>query len=56
MKLKREKLLRKTAYGFVFRCGILVAGLLAVPTAVLLVLISGVWKGTGLLLEKLDSL
>lgn len=45
----------KFASGVVFWSGMVLIGVLAVPTALLIGAISAVWKGTGLLLERLGS-
>lgn len=45
----------KFASGVVFWSGMVLIGIFAVPTALLLGAISAVWKGTGFLLERLGS-
>lgn len=42
----------KLTSGVVFWSGMVLIGILAVPTAILLGAISGIWKGTGFLLKK----
>lgn len=45
----------KPLSGIVFWSGMVVIGILAVPTAVLLGMISAVWKGSGFLLRRFDG-
>ena len=42
----------KLASGIVFWSGMVLIGILAVPTAILLGAISAIWKGAGFLLRK----
>lgn len=44
----------KLASGVVFWGGMVLIGILAVPTAILVAAISVIWKGAGALMQKLE--
>lgn len=55
MKSKKKALLRKIASGITFWGGLAVIGVIALPTAILAGLIALIWKGTDILVKKIDN-
>ena len=47
--------LRKIASGITFWSGLVVSGVIAVPASILVGLIVLIWKGTDILVKKIDS-
>lgn len=55
MESKMKAFLRKIACGITFWSGLAVIGVIAVPAAILVGLIILIWRGTDILVKKIDN-